>query len=63
MTGDIQEMFLQVYVPDKNRDKLRFLLYVDGQLQVYRWSVHLFGKTDSPCVAMMAVFTTILNKK
>jgi hypothetical protein len=25
--------------------------------------VHLFGKTDSPCVAMMAVFTHILKQK
>jgi hypothetical protein len=39
------------------------LLYIDGQLQVYRWNVHLFGKTNSPCVAMMAVFTTILKNK
>jgi hypothetical protein len=63
MTGDIWEMFLQVVVPDKDRDKLRFLLYVDGQLQVYRWNVHLFGKMDSPCIAMMAVFTMILKNK
>jgi hypothetical protein len=56
-------MFLQVCVPDEDRDNLKFLLYIDGQLQVYRWNVHLFGKTDSPCVAMMAVFTTILKNK
>jgi hypothetical protein len=36
MTGDIAEMFLQVQVPQQERDKLRFLLYVEGQLQVYR---------------------------
>jgi hypothetical protein len=36
MTGDIREMFLQVFVPDEDKDKLRFLLYIDGQLQVYR---------------------------
>jgi hypothetical protein len=46
MTSNIREMFLQVFVPDKDRDKLRFLLYIDGQLQVYRWNVHLFRKTD-----------------
>jgi hypothetical protein len=63
LTGDIREMFLQVFDPDKDRDKLRFLLYVDGQLQVYRWNIHLFGKRDSPCVAMTAVFTTILKTK
>jgi hypothetical protein len=63
MTGDIAEMFLQVQVPQQERDKLRFLLYVEGQLQVYRWNVHLFGKTDSPCIAMMAVFTTIMENQ
>jgi hypothetical protein len=63
MTGDIREMFLQVFVPDEDRDKLRFLLYINGQLKVYRWNVHLFRKTESPCVAMMAVFTTILKNK
>jgi hypothetical protein len=28
---------------------------VEGQLQVYRWNIHLFG--------MMAVFTTIMENK
>jgi hypothetical protein len=63
MTGDIAEMFLQVQVPQQEIDKLRFLLYVEGQLQVYRWNVHLFGKTDRPFIAMMAVFTTIMENK
>jgi hypothetical protein len=63
MTGDIAEMFLQAQVPQQEIDKLRSLLYVEGQLQVYRWNVHLFGKTDRPFIAMMAVFTTIMENK
>jgi hypothetical protein len=63
MTGDIKEMFLQIQVPIEDRDYLRFLLYQDDQLLIYRWKVHLFGKTDSPCVAMMAVFTQAMRRK
>jgi hypothetical protein len=48
MTGDIKEMFLQVLVPKEDRDYLRFILYREDQLLIYRWKVHLFGKTDSP---------------
>jgi hypothetical protein len=61
MTGNIKEMFLQIKVPIEDRDYLRFLLYRDNQLLIYQWKVHLFGKTDSPCVAMMAVFTQAMR--
>jgi hypothetical protein len=63
MTGDIKEMFLQIQVPIEDRDYLRFLLYREDQLLIYRWRVHLFGKTDSPCVGMMAVFTQAMRHK
>jgi hypothetical protein len=63
MTGDIKEMFLQVVVPEEDRDYLRFLIYKEDQLLISRLKVHLFRKTDSPCVAMMAVFTQILKEK
>jgi hypothetical protein len=63
MRRDIKEMFLQVLVEQEDRNFLRFLLYKDDQLLIYRWKVHLFGKTDSQCVAMMAVFTQILKEK
>jgi hypothetical protein len=63
MTGDIKEMFLQVVVPEEDRDYLRFLIYKEDQLLIYRWKVHLFGKTDSLCVAIMAVFTQILKEQ
>jgi hypothetical protein len=63
MTGDIAEMFLQVQVAEEDRDYLRFLIFREEQLLIYRWRVHLFGKTDSPCIAMVAVFTQILKQK
>jgi hypothetical protein len=63
MTGDIKEMFLQVVVPEEDRDYLRILIYKEDQLLIYRWKVHLFGKTYSLCVAMMAVFTQILKEQ
>jgi hypothetical protein len=47
MTGDIKEMFLQVVVEQEDRDFLWFLSYKDDQLLIYRWKVHLFGKTDT----------------
>jgi hypothetical protein len=63
MTGNIKEMFLQIQVLIEDRDYLRFLLYRDDQLLIYRWKVHLFGKTNSPCVAIMAVFTQAMQHK
>jgi hypothetical protein len=63
MTGDIAEMFLQVHVPEEDKDYLRFPIFREDQLLIYRWRGHLFGKTDSPCIAMMAVFTQILIQK
>jgi hypothetical protein len=63
MPGDIAEMFLQVQVAEEDKDYLRFLIFREDQLLIYRWRVHLFGKTDSPCIAMMAVFTQILKQK
>jgi hypothetical protein len=42
MTGDIKEMCLQVVVPEEDRDYLRFLIYKEDQLLIYRWKVHLF---------------------
>jgi hypothetical protein len=47
MTTDMAEMFLRVQVAEEDRDYLRFLI---------------FGKTDSPCIAMRAVFTQIIKQ-
>jgi hypothetical protein len=50
MTGDVKEMFLQVRVPNEEKDYLRFLWYEEGRVVIYRYKVHLLGKCDSPCV-------------
>jgi hypothetical protein len=56
-------MFLQVRVPDNEKDYLRFVWYEAGKIVIYRYKVNLFGKCDSPCVAMSAIFLKALEKK
>jgi hypothetical protein len=56
-------MFLQVRVPDNEKDYLRFLWYQAGKIVIYRYKVHLFCKCNSPCVAMSAIFLKALEKK
>jgi hypothetical protein len=63
MTGDVPELFLKVYVPPQEKDYLRFLWYEKGKLVLYRYTVHLFGKCDSPCVSMAAIFLQALKHK
>ena len=50
---DIESMFHQVRVPE-DRDSLRFLWWDEStgdSLEEYVITVHIFGATDSPCVA------------
>jgi hypothetical protein len=56
-------MFLQVCVPPLEKDYLRFLWYENDAVVIYRYRVHLFGKCDSPCVLMAAIFLQALNNK
>jgi hypothetical protein len=63
MTGDIKEMFLQVRVPPLETDYLRFIWYKNDAVVIYRYRVHLFGKCDSPCVSMAAIFLQALKHK
>ena len=55
--GDIAAMYHQVKVPEKEQDSLRFLWRDSDKEDVadYVMTVHLFGKTDSPCVANWAL--------
>ena len=51
--NDIEQIFHQIFVENKDRGVLRFLWgddYTDP-IEVYRMNVHLFGKVDSPCIA------------
>ena len=41
--ADIEAMYNQVRMPLRDRDALRFLWYIDGKLQYYRMTSHLFG--------------------
>ena len=56
--GDIQSMFHQVELPEKDRDLMRFLWWKDGDLneppQEYRIKVYLFGAVCSPSCADFA---------
>ena len=60
--ADIEGMFLQVKVPENQRDFLRFLWWPDGKItsspKQYRMTVHLFGATSSPSCANFALRRT-----
>ena len=43
MTADIQAMYLQVRIPEQERDCLRFLWLENGEVKPYRMTSHLFG--------------------
>nr|CAH8874594.1 unnamed protein product [Trichobilharzia regenti] len=58
VAADIEEMFLQVKVPESDRDHLRFLWFDDGpcgKVSEYRMTVHPFGATSSPFCANFAL--------
>lgn len=57
--ADIESMFYQVRVPEKDTDLLRFLWWPNGRLdepiEEFWMAVHLFGVTSSPSVASYAL--------
>ena len=61
-TGDIEAMFMQVLVPEPQRDYLRFLWWPQGDVtrppRQYRNTRHLFGATSSPSCANLALHMT-----
>ena len=61
-TGDIEAMFMQVLVPEPQRDYLRFLWWPQGDTakrpREYRNTRHLFGATSSPSCANLALHRT-----
>ncbi|KAK3886574.1 hypothetical protein Pcinc_009223 [Petrolisthes cinctipes] len=62
-TADIESMFYQVFVPERDRDYLRFLWWPEGNYEVqpniYRMTVHLFGASSSPSCANYALQKTV----
>ncbi|WP_204107517.1 reverse transcriptase domain-containing protein [Streptococcus dysgalactiae] len=59
LSGDIEEMFLQVRVPEMDRNYLRFLWWQDndinGSIKDFSLSVHPFGARSSPFCANSAL--------
>lgn len=59
MMADVEAMFYQVHVSDKDTDLLRFLWWPHGDyskpLVEYKMLVHIFGATSSPSVATFAL--------
>ncbi|XP_068749082.1 uncharacterized protein [Montipora capricornis] len=67
LMADIESMFLQVRVPLKDVNALRFLWWPNGDLQSepeeYQMLVHLFGATSSPSCASFALRQTAEDNK
>lgn len=67
LMADIQAMFHQVKVSEKDVDFLRFLWWPDGDCSKdpieYRMLVHLFGATSSPSCANYALRKTAEDNK
>ena len=59
-TGDIQAMYMQVKVPEKDRNALRFLWAMpDGNIVYLRMTSHLFGGVWCAAVATFALRKTV----
>ena len=63
--ANIEQMFHQIFVLEKDRDALCFLWRdtPSGKIDDYIMNVHLFGKIDSPCCANWSLKKTALDQK
>ena len=60
MTADIQAMYLQVRIPEQERDCLRFLWLENGEVKPYRMTSHLFGGGCGAQVQPLMRFVALL---
>ena len=51
LSADIEQMFMQVKVAPEDRKFLRFPWNNDSRIEIYEYISHIFGATDSPCIA------------
>ncbi|XP_068240243.1 uncharacterized protein [Palaemon carinicauda] len=61
-TGDINTMFYQVWVPEHQRDYIRFFWWensFDKEPKEWRMAVHLLGACSSPSIANFALKQTL----
>ena len=58
LSKDIEQMFMQVNVTPDYRKFMRFLWINDGRIDTYEYTSHIFGATDSPCIASNALRKT-----
>ena len=67
IVADIEAMFHQCYVTERDKRFLRFLWWPEGDTSkppdVYAMQVHLFGATSSPSVANFCVQKTCQDNK
>ena len=55
LSADIEQMFMHVKVTPEDRKLLRFLWINDGRVDTYEYTSHIFGVTDSRCIASYAL--------
>ena len=59
LSADIEQMFKQVKVATEDRKFLRFLWNNDSRIETrIEYTSHIFGATDSPCIASYALQKT-----
>ena len=61
ITADIESMYLQVRIPDRDRNALRFLWYGGNNVVQYRSASHLFGGKWSGSASSYALRRTVAD--
>ena len=61
ITGDVESMYLQVRIPEADRNALRFLWYDKGTIVEYRMTAHLFGGIWCAASSTYALRRTVID--